>query len=161
MGLDNIPAVYPCRKAATAVEVAGEDGKRRIDCDLTQTAGGCPWQGALPRDRGIPVTGMFGIDCWYRGKVGSRLVAELMIHDIALPPAIAGDFYGIEGADPNLSPDYCRALSIWMADHAETFARVVEIPDPEEYRAVLERYRYATWWLGWIADAGDGANAWW
>ena len=60
MGLDNIPKPYPCEKLGIAV--LNKDGK--IVCKDTK----CPFN-----DDTHPI-GLFGTDCWFRGK---WLFAEL------------------------------------------------------------------------------------
>lgn len=72
-----------------------------------------------------------------------------------LPPELESGFYG---PDSELEPEYCRQLAEWMEDHAEAYAATC---DPESLRDEVEAYRYAAWWLRWVADRGDGAIAWW
>lgn len=158
MGLDNIPAVYPCVKQGSAVLTTDERGV--IDCAATQEAGGCPWAIAQERDRGTPITGMLGTDCWYRGKVGTYMLQ--LLHEAGYDPPVQGGFYGPD--ETNLSPEYCAILGRWMAEHVEVYARLVaehgtDYGDRAE--AAINDYRYAAWWLTWIAEAGDGAKAWW
>jgi hypothetical protein len=135
MGLDNIPAEYPCVRERTAMR----DGENRIDCEETQAQGGCPWQRDKPAD-GTPIHGMLGADCWYRGKAGTRMLETL---------ASAGH---------QLSPEHCEALAAWMVEHGEAYLALVA---PEDREQEARYYRYAAWWLGWIAQAGGGATAWW
>lgn len=165
MGLDNIPTVYPCVKQGSAVVilkpplVEGGEPHETIDCDATQSAGGCPWAiAAVGRGRGA--IGMMGTDCWYRGKVGTYMLQ--LLHEAGYDPPVQGGFYGPD--ETNLSPEYCAILGRWMAEHVEVYARLVaehgtDYGDRAE--AAINDYRYAAWWLTWIAEAGDGAKAWW
>jgi hypothetical protein len=49
-----------------------------IDCEATQACGGCPYKTALAKQDGLgkAVYGMFGTDCWYRGKYGNWLLED-------------------------------------------------------------------------------------
>jgi hypothetical protein len=163
--LDNIPYQYPCRKNGTAIlkslamDRPGDEPV--VDCDATQAADGCPWKQAVDKDRGTAILGMFGADCWYRGKYGEHLLALLHEHGHEPP----GSFYGPQDglrADGLvvLTASYCRELSAWMKDHAEVFASLLE-GDQQSRKEELDRYRYAAWWLDWVAGAGHGAKAWW
>lgn len=161
MGLDNIPNTYACAKAGTAVYVKDEDDddpRPTIDCGATRDQGKCPWMDAMA-GRGTAITsGMFGTPCWYRGKAGSWMLDEL---------AGAGyhsdlSFYG-EGEDGVLSPEYCAELGTFMEDHAEAYALIQRQSDTIDDGGMdaIERYRYAAWWLKWVAVASDGCHAWW
>ena len=72
MGLDNMPMVYPCEG------IAIKDSDGRTDCVATQACGNCGWKNEFESDpltKNLkPVTGMFGADCWYRGKYGNYLL---------------------------------------------------------------------------------------
>jgi len=151
MGLDNIPAEYPCVRERTAVR----DGENRIDCEETQAQGGCPWQRDKPAD-GTPIYGMLGVDCWYRGKAGTAMLETLASAGHQLPPELEGGFYGER--DDQLSPEHCEALAGWMVEHGEAYLALVA---PEDREQEARYYRYAAWWLAWIAQAGGGAIAWW
>lgn len=159
MGLDNIPFTYACRNAGTAVQSVDE----RIDCDATMAAGGCPWQEAA-RGRGTPVTGMLGTPCWYRGKVGSWMLEDLIAAGYDDAPGGIEGFYGTspdtpEG-EPDLTPEHCAALAGWLEDHAEAYAALLRADGGGE-RAKLDEYRYAAWWLRFVAERCGGAAAWW
>jgi len=150
VGLDNLPATLPCRLAGSPVK----DADGTIDCDHTIAAGGCPWDRDKPTD-GEPVYGIMGTYCWYRGKRATAMLAVLVQAGHRLPDDLADGFYG---HDDKLSPDYCRRLRAWMAERGEAYLALV----PAEQRpAEAAFYRYAVWWLGWIAEAGEGAVAWW
>ncbi|TDB76794.1 hypothetical protein E1264_38055 [Actinomadura sp. KC216] len=150
MGLDNYPRRYPCKAKGTAVL----DGEGRIDCDATQGAGGCPWQRANLGDGAV--YGLFGVPCWYRGKVGTWMINAVIEAGGSLPEEVSGGFYG-DGED-ELSPDYCNTLAGWLEDHGELFLST--LPESERAGAAIE-YRYAARWLRWTAEHGDGAHAWW
>lgn len=164
MGLDNIPTTYACRKAGTAIERPSkhpeEEGATVIDCQATIDAGRCPWQTAMV-GRGTPITSMmFGTPCWYRGKVGNWML-ELLDESDRASQGLLGGFYGPDGTD-RLSPEYCVALAKWMEDHAEAFAMAAS--QDENWQPVdesIEQYRYAAWWLRWVAETSDGSEAWW
>lgn len=173
MGLDNYPRSYPCKSRDTAVMV--ED---RIDCEATQKAGGCPWKDALGEESGR-VYGMFGTDCWYRGKTGMWMLETL--EKAGYEPPI--DFYGRE--EDGLTSSECLELSKWMADHAEAYGYEIskEARDPGEVDAAVhssggaevfgvqrtpddlksdvEMYHYAVKWLKWSGENCDGIEAWW
>jgi hypothetical protein len=162
MGLDCIPHVYPCRKAGTDIKT--EDG--RIDCDATRAADQCPWKPAAEA-AGSPVYGILGTPCWYRGKAGNYYIDAVQEAGHPLPVSINGGFYGQEGNEPPLSPAYCKELGDWMAERVEVFASTLAHPSPDfrvldasERKGALDAYRYAAWWLRWIAEAGDGSDTW-
>lgn len=104
-------------------------------------------------DRGMPVLGMFGADCWYRGKVATGMLGRLADASYDDCPGGVEAFYG--DGECELSPEFCIAVSNWMKDHVEAYAQLVS-DDKEE----IQMYRYAAWWIGWVAEAGDGAGAW-
>jgi len=88
MGLDNIPSTYACKNQGTAVMIPllDKDSKPVIDenglpevglsCEKTQEAGGCPWKTVLG-DKDGQALGIFGTDCWYRGKYGVWLLEQV------------------------------------------------------------------------------------
>jgi hypothetical protein len=149
MGLDNYPHRYPCKTAGTAVL----DGDGRIDCAATQERDGCPWKAARLGDGAA--YGMFGTDCWYRGKEGQYLIAALTEAGAQLPEALENGFFG---DDDYLTPDYCRQLATWMEDHGEQFL-ATDYARRSEHAAHV--YAYAARWLRFAADHCDGAKAWW
>lgn len=167
-GLDCMPHTYPCVKAGTEVRTPidnGEGGIRMaIDCEATMAAAGCPWEPAAV-GHGHPVTGMFGTPCWFRGKVGTWMLDALAKKGWDDAPGGVEGFYGYDdhGDDdePNLSPEHCVELSAWMTDHMEAYVSTLASDLSQAERVEdLEIYRYAAWWLGWVAQAGDGADAW-
>ena len=145
MGLDNIPNVYACQKAGTAI--VDEDG--RIDCKKTQEEDLCPWKSQLQLS-GVEqkvVLGMFGTDCWYRGKF-----AQSLINDYDAPYSFYGEVME-EDEDGNevlgLNPEQCLEMSEWMKD-------MVEIGDVED----KEYWIYIAWWLEFVAKNCEGFNSW-
>lgn len=155
MGLDDIPHVYPCARAGTAIMRTSEGNEDLVDCAATRAAHGCPWEVASV-GRGSPVLGMFGTPCWYRGKAGTWMLEDLAKAGHALPAELEEGFYGPNAqGDARLSPEFCLALSTWMADRVEVYASLH--PEPE----AIEEYRYAAWWLRFVAEHADGADAWW
>jgi hypothetical protein len=147
MGLDNIPNVYACQKAGTAV--LNEEGK--IDCKLTQEQDLCPWKSQLEIS-GIEqrvVLGMFGTDCWYRGKY-----AQALISDYDAPYDFYGEVQSVDEDDNEnlgLNPDQCIEMSQWMEDVCNN-----EYVDPK----VKEDWVYIAWWLKFVANSCDGFFSW-
>ena len=167
MGLDNMPHRYPCVAENTAIK----DQEGNIDCDATRQADRCPYKrdfAAAGSPQGS-VIGMLGAPCWYRGKVGNYALKTLS--DAGYEPPADG-FYGTEGngEKPDLSPQYCRELAQWLADHAEAYMSAVadelkaEGRTGDDAREQLEysgqQLHYMVWWLRWVADAGGGADTW-
>lgn len=173
MGLDNIPHVYPCKKNNTAVmapvlndkgeKVIDENGETvtGIDCRGTQKSGGCPYVNANPPAGGV--TGIFGTDCWYRGKYGNYLVDLLGIYD-----ETGGlSFYGSNYEGDYKTPSECLELAQAMEDEMK---EIIWSDDPssvdylEEGHALSEEmkqhYEYAVWWLKWVANEADGTDCW-
>jgi hypothetical protein len=166
MGLDNIPKHYPCKTQGTAVlvhrldndenPVYDENGEAvtSIDCEQTQAAGGCPWKNANPPIEGH-VLGMFGTDCWYRGKYGNRLLEEATDNDSM------GDnlsFYGDEEDGTVKSASSCIATAdlcrlAWNSYEPEEAAA-------EETAEIIAGLQYAEWYLRWAAETTDGLICW-
>ena len=139
MGLDNIPRTYAC----VAHETAIKDDEDRIDCQATQEAGGCPWKKAPNRPEKGAVLGMFGTDCWYRGKYGQYLLDE---HGISTDPG----FYGDNDDGSQKSVESCLEL----ADEID--AALPNIPEGEDREGLI----YASWYLRWAAAECGGLDAW-
>lgn len=177
MGLDNIPHAYPCRKAGTAMlSDPDPDGDQMVRCADTQAMGGCP----LITDPTWPkkglVLGLFGTECWYRGKAGTYLLADYDDHAYLVggePMPVhlrETGFYGPNvdtDRTPDLPPDYCRELGGWMGDHAETYAAIVATgqsseggENPERQESAVASWCYAAWYLKWSAEHSDGLDAW-
>ena len=150
MGLDNFPRQYPCKTQGTAVMV--ED---RIDCQATQACGGCPYMTERNKQEnlGTPVYGMFGTDCWYRGKWGNHLLSAVGIEDDNL------NFYGDNEDGTEKSPESCETLAETIAealtDNCDSNGHI--ILDGEDIAPDL---RYAEWYLRWASENCDGLSAW-
>jgi len=133
------------------------DGDKLLDCDETRARGQCPWE-RESAGRGIPVTGMFGTPCWYRGKAGTWMLDELAGAGYPLPPELGSGFYGIGSEE--LPPEYCIELAWFMEAHVEAFAALHQA-DEDGGKEAIETYRYAAWWLRFVAEYADGARSWW
>lgn len=182
MGLDNIPRVLPCVKAETAVMsiTLNKDGSmnERVDCEATQQADQCPY---ITESRKAVVnggvSGMFGTDCWYRGKYGNYLLQELGL-DTNL-----WHFYGDLDDDGGLSEDYCLELAgrireeLDKMDHIKTYKEnapktlaepfsgavgwpATYEPDEEQKKEYKDDLEYAAWWLEFVAEHADGSSIW-
>lgn len=165
MGLDNMPYKYPCDTANTAVRLPythketgepllNEDGSvmTRIDCGATQAAGGCPYTKCRDEDdmgEGS-VVGMFGTDCWYRGKYGNYLLERLDMNEDEY------SFYGDNEDATYKSPAACMELAEAMEESFYEHGQVVD----EEGNSLNTDIRYAIWYLQWIAKYGLGMSAW-
>lgn len=166
MGLDNIPKNYPCKKAGTAILVprVNQEGNPllddngeavlSIDCHSTQEAGGCPWQNATKPATGA-VYGMFGTDCWYRGKYGNFLLEEATISD---PMGDDMSFYGDNEDGTEKSPASCVALADLIATALENYSDE-DLYDAETAETVAG-LKYAEWYLRWAAEQADGLVCW-
>lgn len=161
MGLDNIPNEYPCKKQGTAImsPLMGKDGNpiidddgtpiTSVDCTKTQEAGGCPYMKSYDKDKpkGVRTYGMFGSDCWYRGKYGNYLLEELGIYD----ETEGYSFYGALGDHSYKSPHECLLLADAIAE---------ALPDFEGDDEHRDDLHYAEWYLRWAAENCGGLNAW-
>ena len=153
MGLDNIPKQYPCKTQGTAVMVDDQ-----IDCKATQSCGGCPYVNELNKQDkealGNPVYGMFGTDCWYRGKYGNFLLDAIGYGD-----SDDFSFYGDNEDGTEKSPESCLTLA-QVID--EAFDECQE--DDGVYRMggedISPDLRYASWYLKWAAEFTDGLVCW-
>lgn len=166
MGLDNIPHIYPCRKQGTVIEsprldkggnpLIDDDGKPMmvIDCEATQQAGGCPWKNDYEKSglgENGRVYGIFGTDCWYRGKYGTYLVEEMGFYD----ETKGLSFYGALGDHSHKSPHECNIL----ADEMEKWLDAGE-PLMLGEDDVTDDARYAVWYLRWSAVNAEGLDCW-
>ena len=154
MGLDNIPKNYPCKANGTAVI----DSDERIDCRATQACGGCPWKNATEKD-GITqgaVYGMFGTDCWYRGKYGNFLLEQVTDGD---PMGDNLDFYGDNADGTEKSPESCVAVADLIATALMTYTSD-EVEEDEEKQQTVAGLRYAEWYLRWAAEQCGGLICW-
>jgi hypothetical protein len=150
MGLDNIPTYYACKNQGTAI--IDVDG--RIDCQLTQQKGCCPWKNELEKSNVTQkvVLGIFGTDCWYRGKYAEALTSE---YDNA-PHSFYGAIQSMDddgNTEEGLSPDQCIELSEWMDDIYDDYGADF---DPE----IVDDWKYISWWLTFVANNCDGFRSW-
>ena len=165
MGLDNFPYKYPCKTKGTAVMEPRKDrdGNDIIDpetgevavaisCEATQACGGCPYKTALDKADGLgtPVYGMFGTDCWYRGKYGNFLLEDAGISDDHL------SFYGDDEDGTYKSPKSCDDLADAISDFLN------DEPDwtASEGDGTASDLRYAEWYLRWASAECGGLGAW-
>ena len=170
MGLDNFPYKYPCKTKGTAVITPrlGVDGNviidpetgeemTGIDCQATQACGGCPYKTALDKADGLgtPVYGMFGTDCWYRGKYGNYLLEEVSISD---PMGDNMSFYGDNEDGTEKSPASCVALADLIATAIKDYTEE-DLMDSEVAETVAG-LKYAEWYLRWAAEQADGLVCW-
>lgn len=164
MGLDNMPNNYPCKTQGTAVMVqrtnhegtllTREDGSpdMSIDCQASQACGGCPYKNAHDKSglNNAGVTGMFGTDCWYRGKYGNHLLTLAGVDNDDY------NFYGDNADGTEKSAESCKELagiiSQAIMDNDEQL-----VVDGEDY---TDELRYAEWYLRWASEECDGLGAW-
>lgn len=170
MGLDNMPQIYPCKKNDTAVL----DDEGRIDCEKTIANGMCPYhsiKNSTPLVKDIGGTlGMFGADCWYRGKYGNYLLNALAGWNIGFKEELenVSDFYGdIEENDETqggISEDGCIKLSHLMSKYSEAWAQYVmssnNYPSMDEQNHAINDWIYASWWLKFVGENAGGSAVW-
>ena len=152
-----MPSTYPCQKEGTAVK----DGDQ-ISCKLTIEADACPWK----REReklmgGHEVTGIFGTPCWYRGKAGTWMLEHL--ESMGAPPAPNGGssaWYGTHESPVALTPEMCLELAEYLKEHVELYAQWASQQEDVDVKVAVEQYRYAAWWLEFVAEFGDGSDVW-
>jgi len=164
MGLDNIPHRYACERLGTAVKVDILDGDgvaipdeatglpiKSIDCRATQAQGKCPYLISVSKTdlQEGSVTGMFGTDCWYRGKYGNFLLEALQMNEEEY------SFYGDNEDGTFKSVSSCLALADAMEERMQEHG-TVEI----EGEVVDKEVKYAIWWLRWVANECSGSDAW-
>jgi hypothetical protein len=165
MGLDNIPHKYPCKTRGTAVltqsfdkegnAILEDDGSpaTSIDCEATQAFGGCPYRSDYDKAglTGGAVYGIFGTDCWYRGKYGNYLVEELGVYD----ETEGLSFYGALGDNSHKSPHECNLLADAMEEAVEGYEG-----EEENRQEMKESIAYAIWYLRWAAKNAEGLDCW-
>ena len=166
MGLDNIPASYACKNQNVAIL----DDENRIDCQATIEAGKCPLMNKkntdpLIKDAVIPL-GMFGTNCWYRGKYGAYLLEQM----VNFNPDFSYDentLYGHEFADESdgLTADECLEVSEEMFHYAESWVHYVKTKSNvagklEEEKNLINDWVYLAWWLKFVGENCDGMNSW-
>lgn len=170
MGLDNMPYTYPCKAQGTAVMEPrkNKDGEDIIDpdtgevwvaisCEKTQACGGCPYKNAYEKsglEDGGRVYGIFGTDCWYRGKYGNYLLEAIGYGD-----SDDFSFYGDNEDGSHKSPESCLTL-------ADVIDEAFYECDEEDgvYRMggedISNDLKYASWYLRWAAETCGGLAAW-
>ena len=168
MGLDNFPYKYPCKTNGTAVLTPRKDKDGNdiidpdtnevmtaIDCEATQACGGCPYKVAFAKSGldGGAVYGMFGTDCWYRGKYGNFLLEDAGISD-GWDNELS--FYGDQEDGTYKSPLSCDALADAISDFLD------DEPDwkSSEGDSNASDLRYAEWYLRWASAECGGLGAW-
>lgn len=169
MGLDNIPGQYPCKKNNTAVM----DEDNRIDCQATINAGMCPYHTIKKNDPLVKdiggVLGIFGADCWYRGKYGNYLLAELARWNEKFDEEMEdGTFYGDIQEDDDtqggISEDECIRMSEIMSKYSESWSDYVnnsgKYVTAEEKKNAINDWIYAAWWLKFVGENADGSAVW-
>ena len=145
MGLDNFPHTYPCQEQGTAIK---NPDTGVTNCTATAEAGGCPWDTAPGRPTEGGALGIFGTNCWYRGKYGNWLAAALELDD--------GSFYGTNEDGDYLPPDECNGLADRLEEAlADNGGELYQGDTP-----YTTDVNYAIWWLRWTAKVGNGAGAW-
>lgn len=154
MGLDNIPRNYPCKKQGTAVMT--ED---KIDCQATQACGGCPYVTELNKQdkeaMGNPVYGMFGTDCWYRGKYG-----EYLLRASGYDPEEDRTFYGDSEDGTEKSVQSCIDLADFLESIIEEDADENGVLLGDDDENLIPELKYAEWYLRWAAEHADGLVCW-
>ena len=160
MGLDNMPMVYPCE----GIAIKNSDGI--TDCVATQKCGNCGWKNEFESDpltkNLIPVTGMFGADCWYRGKYGNYLLNVFSDSEDTYDNDTGYSFYGnghVNG-DEGIDSDDCISMSEFMKDNAELFAYKVGTKYPEQSKELINDWIYASWWLNFVGEKCKGSAIW-
>lgn len=159
MGLDNMPKVYPCKPKASLI-----DGK--IDCDETKACGNCTWENEAIKNPSVTMAGralgMFGTDCWYRGKHGNWLLSMLNGEATSWIGNEEYTFYGNghEDGSEGISPKDCLAMADYMEEHTEDFIYSASKQFPEEIEGCKEDWNYAIWWLRFVAEFADGSATW-
>lgn len=172
MGLDNIPAIYPCKKQGLAVL----DSDQHIDCKATIDKGNCPLHNAknndpLIKDTIIPL-GIMATDCWYRGKYGTYLLEQMANFNIDFPissDALYGHEIGIltetESGSPSLDSDECIELSKIISAFTESWVHYVKTRseatgDKDKEQSLINDWVYLAWWLKFVGEECDGMVAW-
>jgi hypothetical protein len=174
MGLDNIPREYPCKEQG----IATLDETGRIDCDLTQSAGNCPWKNEFEKSvllkEARPTYGMLGTNCWYRGKYGNFLLRLLEdVPEDSLYDDTEYSFYGngIDDESEGMSVDYCWDMFSYMERNTELFAHKAKeyVKNQKEEssrnfysdeKELINDWIYATWWVKFAAKYCNGSTIW-
>jgi hypothetical protein len=121
-----------------------------MSCTATKEAGVCPYLNSPDLPEKGAVHGMFGTDCWYRGKWGVHLLEHLGVSDYSL---YGGDNDALGEEDCELFANAIEdALNEWLTEHDNTF-----IIDGDE---LADDVRYLIWWLRFVAREADGFTTW-
>jgi hypothetical protein len=151
MGLDNIPAEYPC------IAEGFQPESKQVDCEKMIQRNMCPWEREMGKKEGS-IGGMFGTPCWYRGKAGNYMLEKLSEYVEDEPPT---SFYGddeLEDGSEGISPEHCLDLAWWMEQNSELYATVAG----SEFSSVedeIKSYKYAIDWLKFVSEYG-GTKVW-
>ena len=151
MGLDNIPAEYPC-----IVEGFQPEGKQ-IDCEKMIKRNKCPWDREMGKKMG-GIIGMFGTPCWYRGKAGNYMLEKLADHGEDDAPT---SFYGddeLDDGSEGILPESCLDLAAWMEARSKLYASIAG-SDYSSVEDEINSYRYAIDWLKFVSEYG-GTKVW-
>lgn len=160
-----MPKTYPCKKENTAI--LNKEGQ--IDCIKTQEAHQCPYQREKENDPMMKdissVVGMFGTDCWYRGKYGNYLLSEMSNHNNEFPYDENG-FYGDinDNEEGGISINGCLTMSISMLQFTESWVHYVKTAstaeNKEDQESLINDWIYAAWWLKFVGNYADGSEIW-
>ena len=141
------------RKNHEGVLLTEEDGSpsMAVSCEDTQACGGCPYKNAFDKSGldGGAVYGMFGTDCWYRGKYGNYLLSVAGVDDDEY------NFYGDNEDATEKSADSCEQLADIIGEVLVDSGQIMA--DGED---ITEQLKYAEWYLRWAAKECDGLAAW-
>jgi hypothetical protein len=128
---------------------------KRIGCDETVLAGGCPFTNASPPPG--QVTGFLGTYCWYRGKYGNWLVRALNGTDPDdFTDLGTDDFYGTDEEGNYRPPEACRSLADQMESDLDERGGTLTFRDED----ATDEAKFAIWYLRWVADECNGMGAW-
>jgi hypothetical protein len=107
---------------------------------------------------------MFGTDCWYRGKYGNYMLADLKKYNSDFDNDMPSDFYG--NSDDGIDSDTCLEMSDVMFQYAESWSHTVnkmvkngELPEQNK-ESYIRDWIYAAWWLKFVGKNGDGSAIW-
>lgn len=168
MGLDNFPNKYPCKAQGTAVMVqrtnhegvllTEEDGSpsMAVDCQASQACGGCPYKNAFDKSglAGGAVYGMFGTDCWYRGKYGNYLLSASGYD------TDERNFYGDDEEGTLKSAESCKNLADFIKSIIDEDADENGAIYDDDNENLVPQLKYAEWYLRWASEECDGLGAW-
>jgi hypothetical protein len=111
-----------------------------------------------------PVYGMFGTDCWYRGKYGNSMLADMKKYNSDFDNEMPSDFYG--NTKEGIDADTCIEMSDVMFQYMEAWSFVVnkmvktgELPEQNK-ESYIKDWIYAAWWLKFVGNTSDGSVVW-